>query len=234
MNALTKDVNELPIPLEHVRTVAKYMVYGISASAICESFDLSQDEFATLQTHPVFLQLKDEAQGATAKRDVETDEGWDDLEHKALGNLAFALKFNKDPDLNLRVAAVANKAIRRVRNTPRVLDGNQGTRIPLVLTERIVQKFASGDSIAEERKISVNIDKLNPNGRPDMNAVNALLGRRRVKDEIIDMEIPTHESPRVPNNVSTSPSTAIRQKTARPKSLFEISFDTPLDGDIDS
>ena len=61
-----------------------------------------------------------------------------------------------DPDFQLKVAAMANKAVRRHRNSAEPLNPvAAGVRVNLSLTQRFVEKLQNGTRV-EERRIDVS------------------------------------------------------------------------------
>lgn len=155
-------------------TIAQHFAYGVDAAGIAEVLGVTTEEVLELQLDEEFKQVQMAVSAHHAKRSVEMDSNWDAIEQRALGNLATSLQYNKDPELNLRVAAVANKAVRRHRKEQRVLDpSHMGTRVQITLTHRMIEKLQGGkESAVSEREFSIK----SLNHAPTFEEVDELLG----------------------------------------------------------
>lgn len=122
-------------------TLAKHVVFGMSPESIAEIFDVSVEEIQEILNEREFEEVKLVVAELHAKVSIETDYSWDAAESIALKNLIGVLERDKDPDLNLKVAAIANKALRRNRIQRRPLEATAGSMIQLTLTKRLVNKL---------------------------------------------------------------------------------------------
>lgn len=138
--------------------IAKNDVSEMDDESLAMLLGASTEEIKDIKQDELYKQVRLLVASEYMKGLTERDQGWDDIERAAIATLSQRLKHDRDPEFNLRVAAVANKAVRRVAPSgPKVLDpAAQQTRIPLTLTRRIVQKISNdGASIEETREISV-------------------------------------------------------------------------------
>jgi len=147
---MTNDVPSVPsvtdanlaLAAEVVSKAARFAAFGVTDAVIADAIGVSVSEVQALRQTGVFQQAHATAVSELAEIDVERDASWDDLERKALQNLKYVLGISKDPDLNLRVAAMANKATRRTRVMNQPVDAVVGTRVTLKLTRRTVERLS--------------------------------------------------------------------------------------------
>lgn len=185
MNMMTLNAESLSKQLgtevdEVVVLIAKNDVAGLPAETIAELLGLEKHEIVEVQETQVYKDCRlllgmQHSQGL-----VDKDFNWDAIEGMALSNLAKRVPFEKDTDMILKIAAVANRAQRRMAPVKQqVLDpGSAGQKVALQLTSRITQKLAAnGDrSQIEERQISV-MDGSATN--PTFKDIDSLLGVSR-------------------------------------------------------
>lgn len=131
---------------EVVVTVAKSNVMGLDAGTISEVLGVERVEIDELMQTQDYKDVRLLIGAEEAKNKVERDSGWDGIESKALTKLQRRTELENDTETLLKIAAVANKAVRRT--APRkdhVLDPSQaGTRVPLTLTKRYTEKLQQG------------------------------------------------------------------------------------------
>jgi hypothetical protein len=112
-----------------------------------------------------------------AKDRVERDLGWDGVENTAVRKLSRRVELENDTDTLLRIAAVANRAVRRT-SPPKesLLDPSQvGARVPLTLTRRFTEKLNSSGQVLE-RTETQQISVLNGSAvNPTFKEVSSLL-----------------------------------------------------------
>lgn len=137
---LGREVDEIHL------TIAKSNVLGLDADTIAATLGVERAEIDELMQQQDYkdIRLLVGAQEATAR--VERDSGWDGIESKAVTKLQRRVELENDTDTLLRIAAVANKAVRRVAPPKdHVLDPSQaGARVPLTLTRRYTEKLVAG------------------------------------------------------------------------------------------
>lgn len=149
--ALGKPVDDLLL------TIAKYDLQGIAVADMAEVFAATEDEINEAMASPDYVDIKRFVAFEIAKNQADTDVSWDALENKSLNRLAKTLEMSNDPDFHLKVAAVANKAVRRNRRASGVLNPvGAGTRVQLTLTQRIVSKLTNGNEQIQERRIDLS------------------------------------------------------------------------------
>lgn len=160
---LEREVDELHL------TLAKHELQGLDVGSMAEIFAASEEEIRSEIESAEYQEVKKVVALELAKFSADTDLSWDGLELQALERLHRTVALSSDPEFHLKVAAIANKAVRRHRGGVEALNPAQaGVRVSLSLTERFVEKLQSSNSGASgavqqtritERKASVNIDK---------------------------------------------------------------------------
>lgn len=163
MNALTteslttilgREVQEIYL------TLAKSNVYGLDAAAIAETLGVPKDEVEAYMQHADYKDIRLLVGAEHQKSKVETDGNWDGIEQTALTKLAKRVTIESDPELLLKIAAVANKAQRRTNPTKEQgpLDaGGAAQKVSLTLTKRYTEKLLEGNVMerSETQQISV-------------------------------------------------------------------------------
>lgn len=159
--------------------IAKNSVMEMDEESLAGLLGCSLDEIQEIQSDPIYKQVRLICASEHAKGVAQRDASWDNLEEMALENLTKRIRHEKDPKFNLQVAAVANRAQRRIRETrDRVLDPAKAElKIPLRLSQRIVKRINAdgGREIEETREISV-VDGTAVN--PSFAEVDEILGFR--------------------------------------------------------
>jgi predicted XRE-type DNA-binding protein len=145
------EVNEIHL------LVAKNSIAGLGASEIAEVLGVSQSDVAEIQSEETYKAVRLLLATDYSRQQLTKDFGWDDIEATALKNLAKRVGLERDTETLLRIAAVANKAQRRMpTNQKDVLDPSAGgTRVALNLTQRITERLQNGATRSVERQISV-------------------------------------------------------------------------------
>lgn len=156
--SLAKDLQVEEVPEVFV-VVAKHQVSGFDLAAIAEILSCEQHELQEVLDDELYKRVRGLVAAIHAQQNVSQTAGWDSLEAMALEGLVKRVKFNNDPEFLLKVAAVANRATRKVAPAAQnVLDpGLRAGRTTITLTQRLVQKInAKGDTVQEEtRQLSI-------------------------------------------------------------------------------
>lgn len=152
---LTQDLN-VEVPEIYV-VVAKHQVLGMDNESICEVLNCTKAELQEVEDDSVFKQVRMIVGAAQAQARVNQTLGWDSIEETAIQKLAERLPYEKDSEFLLRVAATANKAMRRQGTNHNVLDPTrQNGRTAITLTERLIQKMTNGGGeVVQERQLSI-------------------------------------------------------------------------------
>lgn len=135
--------------------IARALVAGGTPDSLAQAWGFQVAEITELLTDPEFMELKQLIQVNEQQQFLETDSLWDALEYTSVKNLYKTIQANKDPDLNLRVAAIANKASRSNRRVGHsVLDsGAAGSRVEIKLNRKYVDKV-NGQEVSETATIT--------------------------------------------------------------------------------
>jgi hypothetical protein len=182
MNMMTMDSDSLSaligeeVPDMFV-VIAKNALVGLDSKTIADLLGVDVSEVDSIQQDEIYKSVRLLLGAEHAKSMVETDMGYDSLEKFALNNLLKRIQTDRDPEFNLRVAAMANKATRRiVQNKNNVLDPSLGgAQIPLQLSKRVVQRINSDGSREQEVTHSISL-KDGTAVNPSFNDIDSLLG----------------------------------------------------------
>lgn len=138
--SLTRDLgSEVP---EIYVVIAKHSVLGMDLESISEILGCSLEDVTEVESNELYKQVRTLVGAAQAQARVDQTTGWDHIEDMAIKNLAARMPFEKDGEFLLRVAAVANKAVRRATNNENVLDpSKQNGRVAISLTSRLVERL---------------------------------------------------------------------------------------------
>ena len=139
--------------------LAKFLLHGISSKSICESFGFSESRLSQIKSEKLFIDVQQLVIADASDALVETDSAWDRIEGKALHNIEQYLKFSRDPEMSLKIAVHANKAIRRTRPGNRPLEQSNAGKTVISLSKRMVEKLRatsqSGEMQESERATTV-------------------------------------------------------------------------------
>jgi hypothetical protein len=130
--------------------IAKYLAANVAQRDIAIAEGLTDGRISQLLDDPGYQRVQQEVFSSMAAKALSVDEGWDDIERVALKNLGEAMKYSRDPDLNLRVAAIANKAVRHVtRRGNQVVNAPTAGRAQLTLSTKMIEKLNGVNGSAE-------------------------------------------------------------------------------------
>lgn len=175
--SLSKAV-EQPVPDLYV-VIAKNSVVGLDEQSIAEMLGVSLADLQAETSTQLYKDVRLLIASEYARESVDADLNWDSIEQSALKGLAKRVPVTHDTDQLLRIAAVANRAQRRVRpDNNKTLDPRLGgAKVSLQLTDRIVKKLqANGDTtIVGERTVRLTDGSA---ANPTFQEVDQLLGVR--------------------------------------------------------
>lgn len=135
MNMLT------PIEPDRLEKIARMMLFDIPQKNIAVAVGLTESRISQIIATEGFSTILEGFAAEKFEQYETLNDGWDKAEAYALNNLLKTMEHTLDPDLNLRVAAVANKAQRRGRFNNRPIDGREGARVVFHLTAQFVEKL---------------------------------------------------------------------------------------------
>lgn len=169
---LSRDLGE---PVEEVMVIiGKHEVQGFDSRTIAELLGVTQeeiDEVRGLQLYKNMLLLM-KVEDSTSR--LKSDNTIDAIEEVALERLFDRVKVERDAEFLLKVAAVMNKMTRRTKPNQVLDPAAAGTRIPLTLTRRVVERVGSDGGAERETTEQMRIN----DGRmvhPSFGDVDALL-----------------------------------------------------------
>ena len=183
MNMLTQDSIKAALNreiAEEILVVAKLAVNGMDAESIAQILGSTRDEVDELFQSQDYKDVRLLVGVEHARLRSGNDHSWDGIESTALEGLSKRVAHERDTDTLLRIAAVANKAQRRLSQTKEhVLDpANAMTRVPLKLTKRFTEKLnSSGDVV--ERKETQEVSVVNGTAKtPSFESINEIFAIR--------------------------------------------------------
>jgi len=148
-------------------TVAKSSVYGLDPETIANTLGVNKQEIDELIESQDYKDVRMLVGAETVRDKLDRDGGWDGIENTAVRKLMRRTEIENDTETLLKIAAVANRATRRMAPPKdHVLDPSQaGQRVPLTLTKRYTEKLQNGEVVSrtEVQQISVlNGSAVNP------------------------------------------------------------------------
>lgn len=182
MQSLTQDAiqkalgREIP---EEILIVAKCAVTGMDPESISQVLGATRVEIEELQESQDYKDVRLLVGVEQAKIQTLKDFSWDGIEATALEGLAKRVGLERDTDTLLRIAAVANKAQRRMsQKTEHVLDpSNAQVRVPLKLTKRFTEKLNAPDGSSVERSETQEISVVNGSAKmPSFESISQIFG----------------------------------------------------------
>lgn len=182
-----------PIHSDHekMKKLAGYLAHGFAPGQAGASVGFSATRVAQLLEQEDFKELVAQETAQLTEQYANVNRALDALEARSLGNLVQQLSYNQDPDLNLRVAVFANKAVRRGRENPigqPINPANHGDTVQVNLHFNFVQKLSAGAPL-EMRDVKGAVESIHNSATPAI--VNQLLaangGPKLEKDKPVSM-----------------------------------------------
>lgn len=138
--------------------IAKNDIAGMPPEGIAKLLGVSIPEVEELQAQQDYKDVRLLLGAESATMLAGKDSNWNSIEHFALTRLVERMSGIRDTDELLKIAAVANKAIRRQEPMAQHLDPSSGiTRVPLKLTKRITERLNGDGSRSREEVQSISI-----------------------------------------------------------------------------
>lgn len=144
--------------------IASLIAHGVADSEIQRAYGLTKAEFELLIEDDEFKEILSGLKSELLEQRVEADSSWDGLERLALTNLHMAMQkpgISSDPKLNLAVAQVANKAMRRQGSANRTpIDGATSGPVTIVLDASFVSRLNAAASAPAESEVIEAVHKV--------------------------------------------------------------------------
>lgn len=139
-------------------TIAKMSVMlGASTDDIASQMGVDVESVREVELTQKYRDIRLVLSVEHSKEKVDRDMSYDTLESKALAKLVKQVDYEKDTDVLLRIASMANRAERRVAKNNDIIPQTGNPKVPLRLSERIVRKINSDGSAEETRERSVSV-----------------------------------------------------------------------------
>ena len=144
--------------------IAKNVVFGAGAHELSELLGVDKSEIESTMDLAEYKEVYTLVAAQYNRTKVATAFNWDDIEARALENIAKRIDREPDIEVNLRIASMANRAQRRQPNQDAVLDaGRAGEKVTIQLTERVIKRLTNqGADEGVERQISITGRHINP------------------------------------------------------------------------
>lgn len=168
--------------------IAKNSILGLEAAGIADILGVDVQEVLDIEDDPSYREVRVHIAAQYSSANVETDLTWDDIENRALQNIAKRVDYETDIETNLRIAAVANRATRRHKSPlNKTLDaGAVGEKVQLTLTKRVIERLSN---TGMERETVREISFMND-------------GISNPTFEDVDKHLGVSSRPRIPSNLS--------------------------------
>lgn len=167
---------------ERYEKIANMVIMEVPQVQIAAACNVSPGRISQILEEEAFKEVFAALQVEELQKHKDINDGWDFLENKAVGGLMEVLAYNKNPDLLLRVAAVANKAQRRGSKNNAPIDPQRlGARVVINIQPQFVQKLEAGMA-----RVSSNLQSV-PAKQLDMLApgqVEKLLSQHEILGDI--------------------------------------------------
>lgn len=140
--------------------LAMYCAYGIGQRQAAAAVGWSEARVSLLMRDEQFIEKVQDKLREVATRMVDTNALYEKIEKKALDNVLQHVTIDSDPDLNMRAALMANRAVRRIGdNGIGMLDAqkeNGGKMATINLSFNIQNKIMGGREMGKTVTIEQN------------------------------------------------------------------------------
>lgn len=147
--------------VEKWRQLARYIAHGVSQEAAGAAVGFSPSRVTQLLDDEDFKVILAQETQEIVINYVDTNSAYDKIERKALNNLQVAMEYNRDPDFNMRVALMANRAVRRGEDTRRPTNSPlnaaqvDGQRIAISLSVQLVKNLQQNVVLQSTQSVEV-------------------------------------------------------------------------------
>lgn len=156
--------------------IAKNIVLGNDAEGCAQILGVNVSEIEEIQATTDYKDVHLLLASHHNQGNVDTDLTYDEIEQKALRNLNRKMDNISDPDKLVRIAVMANRAVRRQspNRSPTLDPGRAGQQVQLTLSRRMVERLQNGGSRTEDQQISIT----GPFKSPTFEQVSDFLGAK--------------------------------------------------------
>lgn len=121
--------------------IAHLLIAGVSHEEAACVLDVTVEDIQQLIALEAYKKVESTLRIKNLKSARDINAHWDDLERRSLENIAEIVRYNHDPDFNLRVAAVSNKAVRKRVGGNNAIEGNSSMRATIALPAIFINKL---------------------------------------------------------------------------------------------
>ena len=146
----------------NLEKIARMALFDVSQKQIAYAVGVSEGRITQIMTSSDYQKVYADLSSEYFENNQTLNEAWDKTEAIALDNLLVMLEWNKDPDLMLKIAAMANRANRRGQTANTPLNGMDGVRAVIHLNQTFIERLqqvsitrASRDDEIPQKDINV-------------------------------------------------------------------------------
>lgn len=132
--------------------IAHMDIVGVSHAQIATTLGVDESRISQVCALETYAQIKQQIVTEKSQYNRDINDKWDNLEKVALNNVTEAMKYNKDPDFNLRVASVANRAARKGGTGQPSINNVPGMRVAISLPITFVNMIRENGGMLMTKK----------------------------------------------------------------------------------
>lgn len=136
---------------ESYLVLAKHDVMGTPEETLCQILDVDSATIRAWKDDSEYKAVRGYVAGRYANSMAIQSAGWDEIESLGIQGMVEILKTNKDPDVLLKAAAVANRATRRTKNQNETLDPSKtGNQTVITVTSRMIDAIVNHNRVTAQ------------------------------------------------------------------------------------
>lgn len=155
--SLEKLTGHESIPEIYVTIAKMSVMLGSESPDIARQLGVDVEAIQEVEAQQVYKDIRLVLSVKFAEERLDRDISYDSLETMALERLVKTVPYEKDTDVLLRIATMANRATRRTTAPAEITPQTGNPKVPLRLSERIVRRINQDGSAEETRERSVSV-----------------------------------------------------------------------------
>jgi hypothetical protein len=173
---------------DKLERIAEMLAVGVPQNQIAEAMGISEGRITQLKEQPEFKEWLAEKSAKRFQEIQDVNDGWDNIERKAIETIRKKLNTTFDPDYALRAAMVANRATRKGVGGNVPLPAQMGDRVTLQLNQTFVGRMQNlslvGESIKDIKSLKDILSHKRVNLMAPQQVKNLLLDPIENKDKV--------------------------------------------------
>ena len=125
----------------NLEKIARMALFDVSQKQIAFAVGVSEGRITQIMTGEDYQKVYADLSSEYFENNQTLNEAWDKTEAMAIDNLLVTLEWNKDPDLMIKIAAMANRANRRGQTANTPLNGMDGVRAVIHLNQTFIERL---------------------------------------------------------------------------------------------